>query len=419
MEAEPYAAVISALEAAVAAAPDNIDLLLQLAVVRAEVGRHADALTAARGVLAARPDDAAAADVAARSAAATGDSASAARFRRLAAALGGVEPPEPETMPTEHSPPTPKDVDTGLEAPSEQFDAELDAFLRDVLGRPVQPILTLSDVGGLEDVKRFLAPMRDAGLRAAFRKSLRGGLLLYGPPGCGKTFLARAVAGELRARFISVGLGDVVDMWYGKAVQNLQALFDGARRAAPCVVFFDEIDALGQKRGNLTRHAGRDTVAQLLTELDGLADNNEGVFVLGATNRPWDVDEALRRPGRFDRVMLVLPPDAVAREAILATHLKDRPVASDVKLKQIAACTDRFSGADLALAVESATEMAMEASAEAGEIRPITTSMLIRAAQALSPSTLAWFETARNYALYANQSGTYDDLLAYIRANRL
>src|SRR5206468_9093310 len=157
----------------------------------------------------------------------------------------------------------------------------------------------LADVGGMTEVKQrlelaFLGPLRNPQLRAMYGKSLRGGLLLYGPPGCGKTFLARAVAGEMQARFLALSIVDVLNMWLGNSEKNLHEVFEAARRNAPCVLFFDEIDALGQKRSQLRQHAGRNVVNQLLAELDGVGDNNEGVFVLAATNHPWDVDTALR-----------------------------------------------------------------------------------------------------------------------------
>ena len=191
----------------------------------------------------------------------------------------------------------------------------------------------LADVGGMAEVKArleaaFLAPMRNTELAALYRKSLRGGLMLYGPPGCGKTFIARAVAGELGASFLSVSLADVLDMYLGQSERNLRDLFEAARRAAPCVLFLDEIDALGQKRSQVRHSGARGTVNQLLAELDGVSSSNDGVFILAATNHPWDVDSALRRPGRLDRTLLVLPPDREARESILRYHVRDRPVAN-------------------------------------------------------------------------------------------
>jgi SpoVK/Ycf46/Vps4 family AAA+-type ATPase len=277
-------------------------------------------------------------------------------------------------------------------------------------------------VGGLADVKKrldasFLAPLRNPELRALYGKSLRGGLLLYGPPGCGKTFLAKAVAGELGAAFLHVSLADVLDMYIGQSERNVKELFEVARSSAPCVLFLDELDAIGQKR-SLTRNSGmRTTVNQLLTELDGVGSDNEGVFVLAATNHPWDVDPALRRPGRLDRTLLVLPPDLDAREAILRTHLRERPVER-IDTRKLAKATDGFSGADLAHLCESASENALMDSVGSGTVRMIGMRDFDRALAEIRPSIGPWLETARNVALYANASGEYDDLAKWLRKQR-
>ncbi len=281
----------------------------------------------------------------------------------------------------------------------------------------------LSDVGGMTAVKArleaaFLAPMRNAELAALYGKSLRGGLMLYGPPGCGKTFIARAVAGELGASFLAVSLADVLDMYIGQSERNLHDLFETARRAAPCVLFLDEIDALGQKRSQTRSSGMRGTVNQLLAELDGVQGRNEGVFALAATNHPWDVDSALRRPGRLDRTLLVLPPDKEAREAILRFHLRGRPV-SGIDFDHVARRTDGFSGADLAHVCDAAAETAMLAAARTGNLRMIEMSDLLSALRDIRPSTGPWFEVARNVALFANEGGQYDELLAYLRKQRM
>jgi len=263
----------------------------------------------------------------------------------------------------------------------------------------------------------FLAPLRNPEVRKMYGKKLKGGLLMYGPPGCGKTFLARAVAGEVRARFMNVGLSDVLDMYLGESERRLHELFETARRNAPTVIFFDEIDALGQKRSQQRNAGTRNVVNQLLTEMDSVDADNEGVFVLGATNHPWDVDAALRRSGRFDRVVLVLPPDVPAREAILASHLAGRPTTG-VDVKELAKATAHFSGADLAHLCESATELAMEEALRSGNAKPIAGAHFKAALKELRPTTRAWFETAKNYAMFANEGGMYDDLLAYIKEHR-
>ena len=292
------------------------------------------------------------------------------------------------------------------------------------LGGDVErPPVTLADVGGLHDVKErlevaFLAPLRNPELRRLYRKDLRGGLLLYGPPGCGKGFIAQALAGELQAGFLEVSINDVLDMFIGSSERNLHDIFVTARRNAPTVVFFDELDALGRKRSQLSNNAMRTTVNQLLHELDGVGAQNENVFVLGATNHPWDVDPALRRPGRFDRTLLVLPPDEPAREAIFRTHLRQRPVA-DLDLRALAGRTQGYTGADIAHVCDSAAEKAMIEAVRNGQARPIEMRDLQAALSEIRPSVDAWFAVAKNVVSFANTDGSYDDLREYMKGRKL
>ena len=282
---------------------------------------------------------------------------------------------------------------------------------------------TLADVGGMQDVKdrlnmAFLAPLRNPELRRLYGKSLKGGLMLYGPPGCGKTYIARALAGEMGASFVSITLTDILDQFIGNSEANLHSLFETARAHAPVVLFLDEIDAIGQKRSQASSSGWRGVTNQLLTEMDGIDSGNEGVFILAATNVPWDVDPALRRPGRFDRSVAVLPPDEPARQSILRHHLGSRPVEG-IDLAHLARQTNGFTGADLAHLADSAVEYAMMDSMRTGTVRMVTMKDFKRALRQVRPSAGPWFSTARNIVAYGNRDGQYDDLAAYMRANKL
>ena len=168
---------------------------------------------------------------------------------------------------------------------------------------------------------KIIYPLQHADLYAAYGKSAGGGILMYGPPGCGKTHLARATAGEIKAGFLSVGINDVLDMWIGNSERNLHEMFEQARQNKPCVLFFDEVDALGASRSDMRASAGRHLINQFLSEMDGVQSANEGVLVLAATNAPWHLDPAFRRPGRFDRVLFVPPPDRPAQPRFCKSSL--------------------------------------------------------------------------------------------------
>ena len=283
--------------------------------------------------------------------------------------------------------------------------------------------ICLADVGGMVEVKNrleasFLAPMRNPELRRLYGKSLRGGLLLYGPPGTGKTFIARAVAGEMGAGFLSVTISDILDPYIGNSEANLHNIFQQARRHAPCVLFLDELDAIGIKRSLARNSSMRSTVNQLLEELDGVSSDNDGVYLLAATNAPWDIDPALRRPGRLDRTLLVLPPDEPARAAILHTHLRERPVEG-IDLQALARATEGLTGADLSHVCDSAAENALMDSVRTGRPRLMNMKDMYAALKEVRPSSGPWFETARAVVEYADVSGEYAELREWMKRHRM
>lgn len=292
----------------------------------------------------------------------------------------------------------------------------------DALGMIERPAIDFSHVGGMDNVKKeidlkIIKPLKHPELYEAYGKKIGGGILLYGPPGCGKTHIARATAGQVKAKFINVGLNDILDMWIGNSEKNLHAVFEQARANAPCVLFFDEIDALGASRNDMKQSAGRQLINQFLLELDGIDGNNDGVLILGATNTPWNLDPAFRRPGRFDRIIFVPPPDEAGREAIFRLQLDGKPTDA-IDYGSLGKKTPEFSGADIAAVVDLTVEQKLEESFNQGLPQPIGTKDLIAATKKHKASTLEWFSTARNFALYANDTGLYDDILTYLKIKK-
>jgi SpoVK/Ycf46/Vps4 family AAA+-type ATPase len=202
-------------------------------------------------------------------------------------------------------------------------------------------------------------------------------------------------------------------MYVGQSEKRLAAVFENARASKPAVVFFDEIEALAARRRFGHADHGASLVSTFLNEFDGVNASNEGMLILAATNVPWAIDTAFRRPGRFDRVIFIPPPDKEARLAILEMAMKDRP-QDNVKLQPIAEATSGFSGADLVGLIEEACDFAIEESLDSGEIAPIRQKHLTEATKTRKPTTLEWLSQARNYAKYSNEGGLYDDVTAFL-----
>ena len=278
-------------------------------------------------------------------------------------------------------------------------------------------------IAGMDDLKKsirlqIIEPFINPGLFAKFRKKAGGGILLYGPPGCCKTMLARAVANECNASFLAIGISEILSMWQGESERNLALMFDKARSQKPCVMFFDELDALAFARSKASSDVSRKIVNEFLSQLDGFDSANDQVLILAATNMPWDVDPAMKRPGRFARQVFVPPPDAVARTRIIELALESVPHGT-VDAAAIARATEQFSGADVDALVERAKEYVLTEYLETRREREITQEDLVRAAAELVPTTQDWLRTARNLVKYAGGDDSYRDLERYLKANKL
>ncbi|NJE29609.1 AAA family ATPase [Thermococcus sp. 18S1] len=236
------------------------------------------------------------------------------------------------------------------------------------------PNIRWDDIGGLEDVKEELREAVEWPLK--YPEAFMGlgitppkGILLYGPPGTGKTLLAKAVANESEANFIAIKGPEVLSKWVGESEKNIREIFRKARQAAPTVIFIDEIDAIAPRRGTDVNRVTDRLINQLLTEMDGIQENS-GVVVIAATNRPDIIDPALLRPGRFDRLILVPAPDEKARLEIFKVHTRRVPLAEDVSLEELAKRTEGYTGADIEAVVREAAMLAMRRALQEGIIRP-------------------------------------------------
>lgn len=212
--------------------------------------------------------------------------------------------------------------------------------------------VTFTDVVGMVDVKQaiyenIILALKKPELLRAYGKKLGYGVLLYGPPGCGKTYIVSAIAGETQSKFIVSQINEILDMYAGNTEKNMHAVFQQARNNAPCIVFFDELDALGTKREGEQQSTMRLAVNQFLTEMDGVEKNPEGIFVIGATNQPWDIDPALKRSGRIGESIYIPPPDYKTRKQAFKYNTRKMPLAGGVSFDRLARATSGYSQSDI------------------------------------------------------------------------
>ena len=258
----------------------------------------------------------------------------------------------------------------------------------------------------MEDVKeeirmKIVHPFAQPELFAAYGKTPGGGILLYGPPGCGKTYIARATAGEISATFIAIGIDEVLSMWMGESEQALHEAFERARRAAPCVLFFDEVDAIGAKRHDIRHGAMRQLVNQFLAELDGIKTSNEGVLVLAATNAPWAVDAALRRPGA-STVSCSFRRRTNRQGPRFSTCISPRGRRATSTSNRL---QTRRTGFPEPTLLRSSTEPSKPSCATRCRRASLCRSRraISRRRRGARPTTAEWMQTARSYALHATR----------------
>ena len=264
------------------------------------------------------------------------------------------------------------------------------------------PKESFRDVAGMEELKKKLRMLiidlrEKPDLAKDFRIKPGGGILLYGPPGCGKTFIAKAIAGEAKINFREVSIPEIRSMWIGETSKNFSTIFNRAREISPCILFFDEIDALGGSREDMTSHYGREETNTFLTELSKAIDSNDQLLVIGATNAPWLVDHALRRSGRFGKPIYVPPPDASARVKLFQLHLKGRKSQKNIDYKILSKYTSGFSAADIKDVCEEAARMAFDEAKNGMVDRRITMDDL-RSTISKHGSTIGeWYNNAKKH----------------------
>lgn len=344
----------------------------------------------------------------------------------LNADLGRIKPAPPRERIS--SPADQPDDDETPDIPQEFFDDPFDETINGdwrpetffAPGDQERFRVTFADVGGMEKLKeeiklKIIYPLQHPELYKAYGRKTGGGILLYGPPGCGKTLLLRATAGEVGCNYFAIGLHEVFDPYYGSIERNLHQIFETARANTPCVLVFDELDSLAPDRRTVRDTQTRNIVNQFLSELDGLRSDNQRILVIGATNSPWQLDPALRRPGRFDQAIFVPPPDEAARLQIIKLLAKDKPIARlDEPL--LAKATEGFTGADMRWVFDRAAELALADALHAGKTVPIHMDLLLAIIKEHTPSTADWMEGVKQHVPATSHDAISNEVRKFLQA---
>jgi len=283
-----------------------------------------------------------------------------------------------------------------------------------------KPNITFENVGGMEEVKEeirkaIVYPFEHPEIYQKYGKKAGEGILFYGPPGCGKTFIAKAAAGECKASFLTLKVSDILGKYVGESEKNIKAAFKAAEQYAPSILFFDELDAIGGRRSDATEHSKR-LVNELLTHLDGISGPQDGLLTLAATNEPWAIDPALRRPGRFAKLILVPNPDESAREQIFSIQMKKRRdvTSKDVDFKLLAQRTDGYSSADIAQICSEASDIPLEEALEGKPTRDIRMADFEDVLERRSSSLTPWFAMAKEQIEKSKEEEIFKGLMKLI-----
>ncbi len=275
-----------------------------------------------------------------------------------------------------------------------------------------------SDVAGLDDVKdeirkEIIYPLIRPDLAKEFGRKGGGNILLYGPPGCGKTYMAKATIGECGASFFNVNMSDIIKSGVENGARILHEIFTEACKNSPSIVFIDEIDAIGGKKSN-AGYVEKIFIDQLFTEMDGVESMNENVLFIAATNAPWAIEPAFRRSGRFTKQIFIPPPDLNARIEIFKIHTRDKPLSKSADFHKLAELTEDYASADIKAVCDAAAEIPWEEALKGNPEREITMADFLRAIGKQESSLIPWFKTAQKEIEKSGEAGLYEDLARYI-----
>ncbi|MBN2489178.1 MAG: AAA family ATPase [Methanosarcinaceae archaeon] len=304
---------------------------------------------------------------------------------------------------------------SGISSGSGGSDSDESSLSKDDLILKQIPNIGFDDIGGLESVKEdirkaIIYPFTHKDLYKMYGQKAGEGILLYGPPGCGKTMMAKAAAKECGADFISVKTSSIVSKWVGASEKNVKQVFETARQCEKSIIFFDEIDSIAGRRSESEDYAKR-VVNELLAQMDGVDTADDNLLILAATNEPWAIDPALRRPGRFSKLVFIPEPDLDARAAIFKLNLKGRPISDDVDVNRLAGITESYSGADISAICKEAADIPLGEALRGGEARKIAMKDFVTVLQGRKPSILSWYVEARAEVRKSGEEAVFEGIM--------